>query len=593
MKSLVRTMAIGRARPKREPGDPGQTASLTDDPFSGQYSSGQVLTPAVNPSYLTGLMVYSDTLGGAVSAMAQNIDGFGHQLVPRRTPQTEEETAAAEAEKLRLETFFAYIHPDKSLTRLRKDRRMDMEVTGRGAIEIIRSMPDKEHPTGEITGFNHIRSKNLRFCAEDSTPYRATAWRFNIQTGEWETYEYFHRFRRYVHQVNGQNRYFKSFGDPRLLDCINNTWFVDAGGAYITDRSEVPEEKRDNIANELWVDVIYDPDDVQGNPRWLGSLIDLENDRLSKESANDYLEQGGVPMCIMTISGGALDAVTYDRVNDALKDARDDHPENRFIIVEIQATKEEGGPLEGNSMVQPKIEVIKLNDLQRSDDSMFLNLQARSSENVLRPFRINSLFLGKNGDQSFATANISMQLNESQVFAPERSEFDWFINFKLFPELNATWWLFQSLGPKLEDNTTWESVLRMAIEFGAVPDYETLRAILSEVLGYKLPTGDKEGQPAEWERMPPGFVKSLLMVVQGLPQFADLEDALANVAGAAESESTTDGIVASGSSARSMLTTVGRGRAHAITTEAVAAKVVTIMLKAREKLADQIQADGD
>jgi capsid portal protein len=339
--------------------------------------------------------------------------------------------------------------------------------------------------------------------------------------------------------------------------------------------------------------VIYDPDDVQGNPRWLGSLIDLENDRLSKESANDYLEQGGVPMCIMTISGGALDAVTYDRVNDALKDARDDHPENRFIIVEIQATKEEGGPLEGNSMVQPKIEVIKLNDLQRSDDSMFLNLQARSSENVLRPFRINSLFLGKNGDQSFATANISMQLNESQVFAPERSEFDWFINFKLFPELNATWWLFQSLGPKLEDNTTWESVLRMAIEFGAVPDYETLRAILSEVLGYKLPTGDKEGQPAEWERMPPGFVKSLLMVVQGLPQFADLEDALANVAGAAESESTTDGIVASGSSARSMLTTVGRGRAHAITTEAVAAKVVTIMLKAREKLADQIQADGD
>ncbi len=593
MRARVRSLPIGRPRMTAAE-TPGRSTTLPEDPFNNQYASGQILVPTVNPAYLTGLAHYSETLTAAYAAMAQNVDGFGHQFTVRRKPKTDEERTAADVERLMLDNFFAYAAPDMSFIRLRKNRRVDMEATGRGCIEVLRSLPTEENPNGRITGFNHVRSKFVRFCIEDRDAQLARAWRFNEQTGVWEEFEYYQRFRRYVHQVAGQNRYFRQFGDPRQLNMMTGQFFK-RGDNYVLDRRDLTETEAKNAANELWVDTIYDPDDVQGNPRWLGAELDVQNNRLAAESANDYLEQGGVPLCLVAVQGGNLDTETFDRLNYALKDAQASHPENRMIIVEVVPTKSEAGPLDGGQVVSPKIEVTKLNDLQRSDDSMFLQLRQRGTENVLQPFRINSLFLGKNNDQSFATANVSMQLGESQVFAPERDDFDWFINNRILPELGATWWTFKSNGPKLEDNTSWVEVLRVAIEYGAIPDYPTLRAILAEVLDYELPTGDDAGNIAEWEKLPPGFVKTLLTVVQGIPAFADLQDTLAGV-GIGDNleddgfEGHPDVEIATPSE-RSVRTLSARQRSTSLV-DRVAAQVVQVMMRARARLVREASRDA-
>jgi capsid portal protein len=371
--------------------------------------------------------------------------------------------------------------------------------------------------------------------------------------------------------------------------------FFKRGDNFVLDRRELTTAEEKVAANELWVDTIYDPDDVQGNPRWLGAELDVQNNRLAAESANDYLEQGGVPLCLVAVQGGNLDTETFDRLNFALKDAQASHPENRMIIVEVVPTKSDAGPIDGGQVVSPKIEVTKLNDLQRSDDSMFLQLRARGTENVLQPFRLNSLFLGKNNDQSFATANVSMQLGESQVFAPERNDFDWFINNRILPELGASWWTFKSNGPKLEDNTSWVEVLRVAIEYGAIPDYQTLRAILAEVLDYELPTGDDAGNVAEWEKLPPGFVKALVTVVQGIPAFADLQDTLAGVGiGPDMQDALSEGhpdVAMVTPSERSVRTLSSRQRSATLV-DRVAGQVVQIMMRARARLAGEAARDA-
>lgn len=593
MRTRVRSLPVGRPLTGKEA--PGKSTALPEDPFKSMYGTGAVLQPTLDPGYLTGLPHYSETLGPAIAAMSQNVDGFGHQYVARMKPANEAERVEAEAERAMLESFFNYAVPDMSFVRLRKNRRTDMETTGRGYVEFIRSTPTDEHPNGRISGFNHVRSKNVRFCVEDKDPQLAKAWRFNDETKTWEEYEYYQRFRKFVHQVGGINRYFRQFGDPRQMDMATGRYFTH-DNAYVLTRLELTEEERKVAANELWCETIYDPDDVQGNPRWLGAELDVQNNRLAAESANDYLAQGGVPLCFMAVQGGALDPETFDRVNHALQDAQGNHPENRMIIVEVVAQKTEAGPLEGGQTIQPKIEVTKLNDLQRSDDSMFLSLRERGSANVLLPFRINSLFMGKNNDQTFATANVSMQLNESQVFAPERDDFDWFMNNRVLPELRVRWWLFKSNGPKLEDNESWVEATRMAIEFGAVPDYQTLRAILSEVLDYELPTGDEAGNVAEWEKMPPGFVKQLMSVVQGFPTFSDLEDTLVNVGiGGPADDDDSEGhpdVAMPATTERGLQAMSSRHRSRPSLADRVATQIVQIMVRARAKLAAR-EADRD
>jgi hypothetical protein len=158
------------------------------------------------------------------------------------------------------------------------------------------------------------------------------------------------------------------------------------------------------------------------------------------------------------------------------------------------------------------------------------------------------------------------------------------MNTQILPELGATWWLFQSKGPVLEDNATWSQALTTAIDSLAITDYEKLWAILSEQLGFNLKGAAIDGETPDWMKMPPGYVKAFVALNGAFPTKEDLE------AGPLLDEAPEAGAGAE------PVATTGTGRSRRVRratgVEHEAMRMVETILKARQILAERAGADA-
>lgn len=348
---------------------------------------------------------------------------------------------------------------------------------------------------------------------------------FDEDKGEWIEIETQERFRRWVQMAGGQWRHFREFGDPRLMDYRTGEFIKKADGSYYRneDRESVPADVAPYLANEVLWAVTYDPMSEYGMPWFMGLWNDTEADYHASDATRDYLSDGGIPKVVFVFLKSQLTGGSAKAFKAAFEETKGNNAQNRAVLLEAAplAAKTAGPTGPAAESGAAGFHVVKLNDLQQGD-ALFREFRKDHEERVRVARRLPGLFIGKDNQANYATASIQVQIGVSQVFAPEQTQFDDMINGSILPELNAVWWRFKSLGPTLEDNATWVAALRIAIEFGAIPDYPTLRQVLSEVFGYKLPSGDEKGVLAEWEKMPPGFVSKLFAAIQGYPQFGDL-----------------------------------------------------------------------
>jgi capsid portal protein len=437
--------------------EPGKSKELPTDPFQELSAKGNLIEPPFDMLTLAMLPEQSSELNQCVEAMETNIEGFGHRFVPRldieqalKDPKVKPILKEVDAEKIRLENFFAYASIDDSMTDLRMKLRKDLETTGNGYLEMIRNA------AGDVQGFNHIPSYQMRLAPRDheqikiDLPILEKQADGSIKATKLTTWKRFRRFAqsRAVLRVNlsfigsFKLRWFKEFGDPRVID--NRT-------GKIGDDS-LPEQHR---ANEIVHFKIYSARSPYGLPRFIGNLLTIFGDRASEEINFVTFRNNNIPSMVVLVSNGQLTDGSIDRIKgfvEAQIQGSDNY--SKFLILEGE------GDLEGEDGGQIKMEIKPL-------------------------------------DYTRTTAEASRKLADEQIFAPARTSFDEWINRILFPQMNVVYHKFKSNTPNTTDNTELVKMLAGAEKTGGMrasavlPGYQPRRSVLAHNGGSRQKQGGR------------------------------------------------------------------------------------------------------
>jgi capsid portal protein len=180
------------------------------------------------------------------------------------------------------------------------------------------------------------------------------------------------------------------------------------------------------------------------------------------------------------VSNGMLTQGSIERISSFIESkiqGSDNY--SKFLVIEAE------GMLEGEDQGQIKLEIKPLVDAQHKD-ALFQNYQKNGQNNIRRSFRIPPIFVGLADDYTRATAETSRMLADEQVFAPERDEFDSFVNRRLFPAMNVIYHKFKSNSPNTTDNTELVAILSGAEKTGGMTP-RIARIVLEDILGQELP----------------------------------------------------------------------------------------------------------
>lgn len=497
---------------RKQAGDePGHSKSVAEDPFIGLSHRGEVIEPPFDLLTLAMLEEQNTELTPVIETMEANIDGFGHHLVPRFDVKTVAEGERKRVkkdmrkEKVKLTNFFNYANIKDSFRQLRKKRRKDIEATGNAYWEIIRTMG------GDIQGFEHLPSYQMRLGKQEPHHIKVEIPTLQLQEDgsfEIKKIETWQRFRKYVQsrlivfrgitaEAGGfKVRWFKEFGDPRVYD--NET------GELVPDEKvnnwkktgkPMPQSHR---ANEVIHSRRYSTRSPYGLPRFIGSLLAIYGSRAAEEINYVTFRNMNIPSMVIMVSNGQLTEGSIERITSFVESqiqGSDNY--SKFLILEAE------GMLEGEDAGQIKMEIKPLVQIQHKD-ALFQNYSKQNKDNVRTSFRLPPIFVGRSEDYTRATAETSRRLADEQVFAPERDEFDEFINRLLFPVMGVRYHTYKSNSPNTTDNMELVRILSGAEKTGGMTP-RIARLILEDILGMELPDFPED------DKFDPDLPFSLLM----------------------------------------------------------------------------------
>ena len=437
------------------------------------FALAGALEPPHDPGTLCDLLEHSSALRPNVDAYVTNIDGFGHRLEPvidldgddadarvadllmleqvsageEPRTATPDEVAArrrelvrlARVERARLDAFFSSCTQDYSFVELRRRTRRDLEVTGNAYWEVLRN------GRGEVARLVHVPSHSVRLLPLEGQSIDVTE-RVRSSPVSFEAMATRRRFRRFV-QVLGQERvFFRAFGDPRVL-------------SRVTGR-----EGDGPPATEMIHFVVHSPRSPYGAPRWIGTLLSVMGSRQMEEVNFLYFDNKSVPPLALLVSGGRLSEASVPRIErfieENLKGRENFH---RILILEAEGPTGDGPA--------PKIELRPLTDAQQKD-ALFAQYDDANRDKVGVAFRLPRLLRGDSRDYNRAVADAQLYFTETQVFQPERAEFDHFINHRLFVEMQIRFWRFRSQAPVARDPERMTAMVEKLVRVGVLTPEE-------------------------------------------------------------------------------------------------------------------------
>lgn len=489
-KSAREVAALALVQKRAEDMAGSTTARATaepNDPVGALMAAGQVIEPPFDLLTLSMLPEQSGVLGSCVDAMATNIDGFGYRLVPRIKTSGEEWDKAPDAlkkavnaERVRLQNFFMYASLEDSFTEMRRKLRKDLETTGNGYLEVIRDAG------GNVQGFQHVPSYQIRLARTEDKPFKVETNVLKLQDDnsvKVDKVTHWKRFRRFVQSRTVHNRqlsavggyktvWFKEWGDPRVYDNKTGEMAKDELAAV-----KIPEYER---ANELIHFKLYSSRSPYGLPRYIGNLLSVFGTRASEEINYTTFKSNNIPSMLILVAGGQLTQGSIDRItNFTESQIQGSDNYSKFLLLEAEGEEEsdDGGQIKLD--VKPLVK-------EQHKDALFQNYAEKNEERVRISFRIAPLFLGKADDYTRATAETTKKVTDEQVFAPERDEFDTWVNRILFAEMEVIYHKFKSNTPNTTDNTELVAILANSEKTGGLTP-RIARIFLQDIFGAELP----------------------------------------------------------------------------------------------------------
>ena len=505
LQSILKAVVVGR--------DVQEPASRAAGDAQTAFQSAGALEPPYDPEALCLLVEHSNALRQNLDAYAVNIDGFGHRLDPaidfeaedaeqqvadaifleRTAAQergeldegvslepTEEEVASrkrelihlARVERARLQSFFDFCCFDHSFVSLRRRTRQDLETTGNAFWEVLRD------GRGEIARLVYVPAFTVRLLPLDSEPVELEEIT-RLSSVSFEKLKSRRRLRRYVQAQGSERIFFKAFGDPRVISSRTGQIFESVEALRSADAQASP-------ATELFHFAIPSPRSPYGVPRWVGALLSVLGSRQMEEVNYLYFENKSVPPLALLVSGGRISESSVPRIErfieENLKGKNNFH---KILILEA----------EGSGDNKAKIELHPLTDAQQKD-ALFQLYDERNIDKVGGAFRLPRLLRGESKDFNRATADSSLRFAEDQVFQPERDEFDYLINRKLFADMGIRFWRFKSQTPVTRDPERMTGMVEKLVRVGVLTPEEG-RVLAGDIFNRELrKIGD------DWVRRP-------------------------------------------------------------------------------------------
>lgn len=486
---------------------PQRQADLTSrqmDPFADAYASGGVVQPPYSLHALSMMLETSDSVSKCIAAIATNTTLLGWKLEPpEENPHPvdpdDPKMKEIEAEEKRIRRFLKYISVDVTFDQVRYRRRTDLEATGNGYLEVIRSGDG-------IVRIEHLPSYTMRIGTRQKEHVEFTRWERSFETGGWESVSYLHRPRKFVQERDGERVWFKEFGDARIM-----SWKT---GEY---SESVPISER---ATEVIHTALYaNGRSPYGIPRWIAAVQQAVGRSEAAEKNLSALNSNGIPRAVLMMYGaGSAEEIDADikRIGEMyLKMQRRDNDSDLLII---PMAPKEVDAFSGEKPQQTRGEFVKLNDLQQQD-AMFTKYSEQAENDVIGTFRLPPIAVGKSADYTRSTAETAKRVAQEQVYGPESRQDEHIVNDLIFSDSGFRWWKFRAEeAPSSDESVAGAVVTALSESAGITP--RMARQLAGRFLGIKI-----GGNEQPWDDIPSTLLRQ--WVGQGLvPPPEDLLTAL-------------------------------------------------------------------
>jgi len=438
------------------------------------------LKPPFNPEALIKLVNASATLQSCISCMTTNVESHGYAF-EYIGPETKKDKEAAKKElekgKFRLE----YINPEYSYTELRQRVRRDLETFGYAFMEVVRNR------NGIISELYHVQAETTIISTHHPEPQEVLK---TLYEGSTKRVKASQRKFRVFRQGEGKSKvYFKEFGDPRRLNMLTGEF-----NESISDSES---------ASELVYFKLYASGYAYGMPRWTGAMMSVLGSREADLTNLEFFTFGGIPACAVLVNGGALNEESFDLIQSAFRPGRKRESVHRVVVLE--ASGDEDASSSAGVIPPPSIKIEQLAD-QRQSDALFVQYDESNQKKIRKCFRLPALILGQSEDTTYATAEASMILAESQIFSPERRLLDDFFNFHVLGDGEAPlrYWKLKSNPARLINPDSLSKALKAFSSVGALTPNIAID-IMNKMLDLQI-----EKVNEEWGDMPYDFSKILV-----------------------------------------------------------------------------------
>ena len=383
----------------------------------------------------------SSILPQCICCYRSNIVGFGIGIKYKDEYSDGTETADMKAEWDKLDKTLKRLNLDKPVKEVFEDFIENYETFGISYLEVMRNL------SGEITSVENIDNVS---SVQKTVPLDIVNVTTNI---DGETVQCKKKFRKYKQVVGGKTVFFKEFGDPRLMD--------KSTGEY---RKSLPLNKRANELLEYKIGTL-----PYGEPRWVGQVLGIDGSRRAETLNNNYFKNGRHTPLLIAIEGGTLNDESYAKLQQYMNDIKGENGQHAFIILEVE--KQQGKTAQvsfGDDKENvPHVEIKNLANILQKDE-LFQEYIDNNRKRVQSSFNLPDIYLGYTTDFNRATAQVALEITETQVFKPKRESLAWRINHKLLNFMNLKFCEIYFKEPDLTNPDDVVSLLNVANQAGGV-----------------------------------------------------------------------------------------------------------------------------